>query len=131
MPRSSPRAEYLEVSLINFVKGMILPMKEQLNKIKSDAEGALLSANTLESVEELRVRFLGKKGELTAVSKGVGQLSAEERPVIGQLAKEVRWVMYGSVLHLNLILYSFFRIHGGKPPFSHSAHTYGPVLNIT
>lgn len=65
-------------------------MKETLNQIKASAEAALLAAETLDALEELRVRFLGKKGELTAVMKGMGGLSAEERPVIGQLANEVR-----------------------------------------
>ncbi len=65
-------------------------MKEKLNQIKSAAEAALLDANTLDALEELRVKFLGKKGELTSVMKGMGGLSAEERPVIGQLANEVR-----------------------------------------
>ena len=41
-------------------------------------------------MENLRVKYLGKKGELTAVLKQMGKLTAEERPVIGQLANEVR-----------------------------------------
>ena len=65
-------------------------MKEKLNKIKSMADEAFASSHTLESLEELRVKFLGKKGELTAVMKGMGALSPEERPVMGQLANEVR-----------------------------------------
>ena len=60
-------------------------MKEKLAKIKSMAEEALGSAKTLDTLEELRVKFLGKKGELTAVMKGMGALSPEERPKIGQL----------------------------------------------
>lgn len=65
-------------------------MKEKLSQIKSAAEQALASAATLDTLEELRVKFLGKKGELTAVMKGMGGLSPEERPIIGQLANEVR-----------------------------------------
>ena len=65
-------------------------MKEKLNQIKSDAEVSIASAASLDAIEELRVKFLGKKGELTAVMKGMGGLSAEERPVIGQLANVVR-----------------------------------------
>ena len=65
-------------------------MKEKLNKIKSMASEAFAASNTLESLEELRVKFLGKKGELTSVMKGMGALSPEERPVMGQLANEVR-----------------------------------------
>lgn len=65
-------------------------MKEMLNKIKETVEGLLASAESLESLEEIRIKYLGKKGELTAVLKGMGKLSAEERPVIGALANEIR-----------------------------------------
>ena len=65
-------------------------MKEQLKAISGAAAEALRRANKLEKLEELRIQFLGKKGELTAVMKGMGKLSPEERPVIGQLANEVR-----------------------------------------
>ncbi|MEG2260018.1 MAG: phenylalanine--tRNA ligase subunit alpha, partial [Oscillospiraceae bacterium] len=65
-------------------------MKEQLNKIKETAEQLLLEAEQSAAVEELRVRFLGKKGELTAILKQMGSLSADERPAMGQLANEVR-----------------------------------------
>ncbi len=65
-------------------------MKEQLNQIRLNAEAQLGEINSLDKIEEFRVKFLGKKGELTAVMKGMGGLSAEERPIIGQLANEVR-----------------------------------------
>lgn len=65
-------------------------MKEQLAQIKQQAVEALQQAQTPAQLEELRVRFLGKKGELTAVLKQMGKLSPEERPVIGQLANAVR-----------------------------------------
>ena len=63
-------------------------MRELLEKIRADAK-AQLSDNDAD-IEALRVRYLGKKGELTAVLRGMGKLSAEERPLIGQLANEVR-----------------------------------------
>ncbi len=65
-------------------------MKEQLNEIKKKAAEGLEKVTEASALEELRVRFLGKKGELTAVLKGMGKLTPEERPLIGQLANEVR-----------------------------------------
>ena len=65
-------------------------MKQQLEAIRKSALDAVLSVEQPEELEALRVRYLGKKGELTAVLKQMGGLSAEERPVIGQLANEVR-----------------------------------------
>jgi len=68
-------------------------MKVQLEQIKAQAIAALDAATTPAELEELRVRFLGKKGELTAVLKQMGKLSAEERPVMGQMANSVRAII--------------------------------------
>ena len=65
-------------------------MKQQLETIQQRAWEALEAAVAPEELEALRVRFLGKKGELTAVLKQMGSLSPEERPAIGQLANSVR-----------------------------------------
>ncbi len=65
-------------------------MKEQLEKIRSAVTAAVNSATTPADIEALRVKYLGKKGEVTAVLKQMGTLSAEERPIMGQLANEVR-----------------------------------------
>ena len=65
-------------------------MKEQLEQIRINALEALDTAATPAALEELRVKLLGKKGELTAVLKQMGKLSAEERPIMGQLANSVR-----------------------------------------
>ncbi len=65
-------------------------MKEQLELIKQNALAALESASTPAALEELRVKLLGKKGELTAVLKQMGKLSPAERPVMGQIANSVR-----------------------------------------
>ena len=65
-------------------------MKEQLEKIRQEALDALSKASDTNELDALRVRFLGKKGELTGVLKSMGKLSAEERPVMGQAANNVR-----------------------------------------
>ncbi len=73
-------------------------MKEKLLSIKKEAEAALRSASS--DLEELRVRYLGKKGELTAVTRGMGALPPEERPAIGALANEVRAFIEGEIARL-------------------------------
>ena len=65
-------------------------MNDALQKIRETADTLIANAADASMLEELRVRFLGKKGELTAILKQMGGLSAEERPVIGALANEVR-----------------------------------------
>lgn len=65
-------------------------MKEQLESIREAARQELAKIESRAGLDAARVRFLGKKGELTAVLKQMGKLTAEERPVIGQLANEVR-----------------------------------------
>ena len=74
-------------------------MRETLEKIRKEALDALSSPSA--EIEELRIRYLGKKGELTAVLRGMGKLSAEERPVIGQLANEVRAEIEKKIDELN------------------------------
>ena len=65
-------------------------MKQQLEQIKQEALAALDAVTTPAALDELRVRYLGKKGEVTAVLKQMGSLSAEERPIMGQIANSVR-----------------------------------------
>ncbi len=65
-------------------------MKEQLQNIRERAKQEIAATATLQDLEALRVQLLGKKGELTAILKSMGKLSKEERPVMGQLANEVR-----------------------------------------
>lgn len=65
-------------------------MKEQLANIRAQALAAFEAAGDTAALDALRVQYLGKKGELTAVLKQMGKLSAEERPAMGQLANEVR-----------------------------------------
>ena len=65
-------------------------MREELERIKQQALEAMHAAQDTAALDAVRVRVLGKKGELTAVLKQMGKLSAEERPVMGQLANTVR-----------------------------------------
>lgn len=65
-------------------------MKAELEAIAKQALEELKGAQDLKVLDAVRVKYLGKKGELTAILKQMGKLSAEERPVIGQLANQVR-----------------------------------------
>jgi phenylalanyl-tRNA synthetase alpha chain len=65
-------------------------MREQLEQLRNDALKAIASAITEEQLQGLRIRLLGRKGELTALMKGLGALSPEERPLMGQLVNSVR-----------------------------------------
>ena len=65
-------------------------MLNALQQIRQQAAEALAQAGDLKALDDLRVKYLGKKGELTAILKQMGKLSAEERPKVGQLANEVR-----------------------------------------
>ena len=65
-------------------------MKAALEAIREKARKELSEIADTKALDALRVQYLGKKGELTAILKQMGSLSAEERPVIGQLANEVR-----------------------------------------
>lgn len=68
-------------------------MKEMLQSIRETALEAIKKSSDLEELDNIRVKFLGKKGELTQVLRGMGKLSKEERPIIGQMANEVRGVI--------------------------------------
>ena len=65
-------------------------MRKALEQIEIDAKKMLEKVSDGKELEDLRVRYLGKKGELTAILKNMGSLSAEERPAMGQLANKVR-----------------------------------------
>ena len=68
-------------------------MREQLEAIRQKALSGIQMATDLKNLEAIRVEMLGKKGELTAILKGMKELSEEERPKMGQLVNEVRQVM--------------------------------------
>ena len=65
-------------------------LKEQISQVQEKAIGLLKNATSSAELEEIKVKILGKKGELTAILKQLGTLSADERPKVGQLANEVR-----------------------------------------
>ena len=65
-------------------------MKEKLERIKEEAVRQIQESDVPEKLNEVRVRFLGKKGELTAVLKGMKDVAPEERPKVGQLVNETR-----------------------------------------
>lgn len=72
-------------------------MKQQLEAIKNQAMEKLARVASIRELEDLKVAYLGKKGELTGILKQMGTLSPEERPVIGQLANEVRFALEESI----------------------------------
>ena len=65
-------------------------MKEQIQKIKIEAENLINNSKNLQNLNEIKVKFLGKKGELTSVLKGMANLTQEERPIIGSLVNNVK-----------------------------------------
>ena len=65
-------------------------MKEKVAQLREQAQSSIENAVSLQELEEIRVKLLGKKGELTEISKGMKNLSPEERPVLGQLVNETR-----------------------------------------
>ena len=73
-------------------------MKQELEAIRLKAEQDLNAAESQQALEALRVQYLGKKGEVTGDFEKMGGLSPEERPVIGQLANEVRAFIEGELV---------------------------------
>lgn len=72
-------------------------MQEQLQALRQDAEGKIQAASDLRELEQIRVAYLGKKGPITEVLRGMGKLPKEERPKIGQMANEVREAITGQL----------------------------------
>lgn len=69
---------------------MTSDLETQLQKLRKEAEAAIISSDTLDALETLRVSYLGKKGQLSQILKGMGKLDASERPRIGGLANQVK-----------------------------------------
>lgn len=115
-------------------------MKEQLLSMKEKASQALSGAKTLQDLEDIRIGLLGKKGELTAILRGMGGLSSEERPVIGQLANDVRSFIESKIEEQKKALQASMRAEQlksetldvtmkGKSPIIGKTHPLTTVLN--
>lgn len=65
-------------------------MKEKLEQIKADALKKIQDSDALDKLNEIRVNYLGKKGELTAVLKGMKDVAEKDRPKVGQMVNETR-----------------------------------------
>lgn len=72
-------------------------MEQQLKELRESAVVELAKADSLEMLNDLRVKYLGKKGSLTSILRGMGALSAEERPRIGQIVNEIRAELEGVI----------------------------------
>lgn len=72
-------------------------MRETLDLLQTEALHKVQEADTLQALQSVKVEYLGKKGPITEVLRGMGKLSAEERPVIGQLANDVRSVIQSHI----------------------------------
>ena len=65
-------------------------MQEKLKKIEELAINEIENAKTSSEIEEIRVKYLGKKGELTTILRGMKDVSKEERPLVGKMVNEVK-----------------------------------------
>ena len=65
-------------------------MKDKLDRIRVEALEAIAASSALRELEDIRVRYLGRKGGITEVLRGLGQVAAEDRPALGQIANEVK-----------------------------------------
>ena len=73
-------------------------MKEKLQTLQQSALDEIKITQSIEEIEALRVKYLGKKGEITSILKEMGKLSADERPIIGKVANEVREILESSII---------------------------------
>ncbi len=76
-------------------------MKEQLEEIRARALSELFDSATVEQIENVRVRVLGRSGELTEIMRGMGKVPAEERPTIGRLVNQIKAELEGRIEALN------------------------------
>ena len=99
-------------------------MQERLEEIKTQALESIESASSEEDLENIRVRVLGRKGELTMILKAIGKLSAEERPKIGQLSNKLKKKIDASINARKEALKGF-HIRGQVPtPYGFTTATF-------
>lgn len=72
-------------------------MKEQLQKLQEEGLALVKDIRSLKDLQDLQVKYLGRKGSITEVLRGMGKLSKEERPVIGELANKVRGAIQSAI----------------------------------
>ena len=75
---------------VNFIGKDVFEMKDKLKKIMDDAIGQIEASEQLDKLNDIKVAFLGKKGELTSVLKSMKDVAPEDRPKVGQLVNEAR-----------------------------------------
>ena len=76
-------------------------MEQQIKDLRERAQTEIQSASNLKELDDVRVKFLGKKGELTGLLRGMSQLSAEERPLVGKIVNEARAQLETSIAEKN------------------------------
>ena len=85
-------------------------MQEKLKNIQDVALKEISNAKTSSEVEEIRVKYLGKKGELTTILRGMKDVSKEERPIIGKMVNEVKAVLESTLENICIILSVVFKL---------------------
>ncbi len=78
------------LGVVNARRDLVMEIVSQLERLRTDAYAAIEGASTTAALEEVRVAFLGKKGSLTTILRGMGQLPTEERPAAGRASNTVR-----------------------------------------
>ena len=73
------------------------PIQSQLTQLQTSAVDAIADSPSLDELEQLRVKYLGKKGQLSQILRGMGKLSPEERPVVGSLGNKVKQAIQNSL----------------------------------
>lgn len=82
-----------------------MTLKEQLQAIQQKAIERLEQAKEMQAVEDIRIKYLGKKGDVTQVLKGMKDLSPEERPIVGKLANDVRDTIQAKISERKAVLH--------------------------